>query len=72
MDKRLSRSEHPDFAKSKNIKLQIHHSSRHNAVVTFEKYFQLSTLAPEFFSLLPICLTADSTAGEPMGHGCNF
>ncbi|WP_445310735.1 SMEK domain-containing protein, partial [Microcoleus vaginatus] len=27
----------------KNIKLQIHHSSKHNAVVTFEKHFQIST-----------------------------
>ena len=42
--------EHPNFAKSKNIKLQIHHSSRHNAVVTFEKYFQLSTVHLKFLA----------------------
>ncbi|MFB8792709.1 MAG: hypothetical protein U7126_00380 [Microcoleus sp.] len=27
-----------------NIKLQIHHSSRYYAVVTFEKHFQISAL----------------------------
>jgi uncharacterized protein YjbI with pentapeptide repeats len=44
---RLAR-EHPDFAKSKHIKLQIHHSSMHNAVVTFEKHFQISTARLKF------------------------
>jgi hypothetical protein len=56
----------------KNTKLQIHHLSMHNAVAIFEKHFQISTLAPEIFSLLPICLTADSTAPEPIAPGCNF
>jgi len=40
--------EHPDFAKSKNIKLQTHHSSRHNEVATFEKHFQISTARLKF------------------------
>jgi large repetitive protein len=42
--------EHPDFAKSKNIKLQIHHSSKHSAVVTFEKHFQISTAPRKFLA----------------------
>lgn len=40
--------EHPDFAKSKNIKLQTHHSNRHNEVATFEKHFQISTVRLKF------------------------
>ena len=42
--------EHPDFAKTKNIKLQIYHSSMHNAVVTFEKHFQISTARLKFLA----------------------
>ncbi len=42
--------EHPDFAKSKNIKLQTHHSSRHNEVATFEKHFQISTARLKFLA----------------------